>query len=601
MASQGPERRRFDAQNLNKNAPPRRVSGSHPPQKRVSGGQGVPPQAAAKRPSERAPAQPPAGAPQAAPVPKVQAAAPAPAPRRASGGQTRPVAEAPKPAVAGAPRRASGGHARPAAAPSAPATAPKRISGAQAKPASDRKAPVAPPPEAVKAFAAAAPEPEKKTAISVRAKPLVSPASARKRWTVIVAALAVACAALAASTAWLWLLQPGGGADGPKAAHEDGKGPSAARKVSSKGAEAAPEEAKPTARFLSRDDKRSGAWKKTVGKDGYVIFNKNGGGQHDLKLPDFIGEVSSTGDHCVWGIDQDPRGLEDPVDPAKRYKVCEYSGADFTISIRTLRPVTYRLSVYCLDADKLGRRQRVDVMADEKVLHAVDVDKMDNGVWLNYEISGSVDLKFSNLNNYNAVMAGIFFDTPEDQKIAKRAPPKGPAPESDAGLQPGVWAEYFDKVPTYANVKDAPTCRRAENTLDFGSMQPLQPGQGMRDWPFTGACAAIFSGYIKVAEDGPHTFFLSSDDGSRLYIDGELAVDNDGRHGMKEASKQVDLKAGMHRFWLEYFNYSIPMGLSVQLKAKDGARGPIPENLLFHDPAQALSEDTHADTVLAKR
>ncbi|MBI3829341.1 MAG: hypothetical protein HY291_07480 [Planctomycetes bacterium] len=597
MALQGPDRRGMDPRN--KNAP-RRVSGSHPPQKRASGGAGVPPQAVARKPSERAPAQPAVKAPAAAPAPRVQAAAPAPVPRRVSGGHARPVSEAPKPAAAGAPRRASGGHARPtAAAAPASATAPKRISGAHAKPASDRKAAVAPPPEAVKTSAAAAPE--KKAVVSVHAKPQAAPGSERKRWTAIVALLAVACVALAASTAWLWLLKPGGGADAPKAAHEDGKGPLAARKVSSKGSEAAPEEAKPTAHFLSRDDKRSGTWKKTVGKDGYVIFNKNGGGQHDLKLPDYIGEVASSGDHCVWAVDQDPRGLEDPVDPARRYKVCEYSGSDFTVSIRTLRPVTYRLSVYCLDGDKLGRRQRVDVMADEKVLHAVDVDKMDNGVWLNYEISGSVDLKFTNLNNYNAVLAGIFFDTPEDQKIAKRAPPKGPAPESEAGLQPGVWAEYFDKVPTYANVKDVPTCRRAEINLDFGAMQPLQPGQGMPDWPFSGACAAIFSGYVKIAEDGPHTFFLSSDDGSRLYIDGELAVDNDGRHGMKEAAKQLDLKAGLHRFWLEYFNYSVPMGLSVQLKAKDGPRGPIPESMLFHDPAEALSEDAHADSVLANR
>jgi hypothetical protein len=49
-------------------------------------------------------------------------------------------------------------------------------------------------------------------------------------------------------------------------------------------------------------------------------------------------------------------------------------------------------------------------------------------------------------------------------------------------------------------------------------------------------------------------FSLSSDDGSRLYIDGRLAIDNDGSHApvLKEAS--LKLEPGRHTLRLEYFD-----------------------------------------------
>src|SRR5439155_9492018 len=39
-----------------------------------------------------------------------------------------------------------------------------------------------------------------------------------------------------------------------------------------------------------------------------------------------------------------------------------------------------------------------------------------------------------------------------------------------------------------------------------------------------------FSGLLTIASDGDYTFFVASDDGSRLFIDDLLVVDNDGHH-----------------------------------------------------------------------
>ena len=45
----------------------------------------------------------------------------------------------------------------------------------------------------------------------------------------------------------------------------------------------------------------------------------------------------------------------------------------------------------------------------------------------------------------------------------------------------------------------------------------------------------LFSmGLIKIPADGIYSFYISSDDGSKLFIDDKILVDNDGLHGIVE-------------------------------------------------------------------
>ncbi len=56
---------------------------------------------------------------------------------------------------------------------------------------------------------------------------------------------------------------------------------------------------------------------------------------------------------------------------------------------------------------------------------------------------------------------------------------------------------------------------------------------------------------LYLPRDGTYTFFVGSDDGSQLYIDGYLVVNNDGLHGYGERAGSIYLKAGEH--FLETF------------------------------------------------
>jgi hypothetical protein len=60
---------------------------------------------------------------------------------------------------------------------------------------------------------------------------------------------------------------------------------------------------------------------------------------------------------------------------------------------------------------------------------------------------------------------------------------------------------------------------------------------------------------IKVQRDGPVSFTIGSDDGTRLYIDGVLYIDYWWGHGYGTRSITVNLDEGYHELVLEYFDW----------------------------------------------
>ena len=76
----------------------------------------------------------------------------------------------------------------------------------------------------------------------------------------------------------------------------------------------------------------------------------------------------------------------------------------------------------------------------------------------------------------------------------------------------------------------------------------------------------VFSGFLKLKKKGEYTFYTISDDGSKLYVDGKLVVDNDGFHGAQEESGSIELKSGSHKITVEYFESSGTEKLEVLYK-----------------------------------
>ena len=143
---------------------------------------------------------------------------------------------------------------------------------------------------------------------------------------------------------------------------------------------------------------------------------------------------------------------------------------------------------------------------------------------------------------------------------------------SAQGVQNGVNYEHvlgkFSKVAEFVQAK----------VVDKGILpEPsLEKAQQEDRYGFT------FTGVIQVPEDGVYTFSVKSDDGSMLYIDDEMVVDNDGSHAAVAAMGKIPLKKGFHTFRLLYLEDYEGQELSWawKLPSKEQLE-PIPASVLY--------------------
>ncbi|MDR3634293.1 MAG: PA14 domain-containing protein [Isosphaeraceae bacterium] len=77
--------------------------------------------------------------------------------------------------------------------------------------------------------------------------------------------------------------------------------------------------------------------------------------------------------------------------------------------------------------------------------------------------------------------------------------------------------------------------------------------------------ALRFEGELRLEAAGEYTFYLTSDDGSRLWIDDHLVVDNDGIHPPGTKEGRVTLIKGPHRLVAAVFNGGGGVELDVEM------------------------------------
>ncbi len=104
--------------------------------------------------------------------------------------------------------------------------------------------------------------------------------------------------------------------------------------------------------------------------------------------------------------------------------------------------------------------------------------------------------------------------------------------------------------------------------------------------------ALRFQGQLSVDQTGRYNFFLRSDDGSRLYIDGNEVINHDGLHGMSEKRARIRLKAGSHSIIVTYFDNGGGDGLSLAWNGP-GIKGkqPIPAERFSTGGGRTLTDD----------
>jgi len=117
---------------------------------------------------------------------------------------------------------------------------------------------------------------------------------------------------------------------------------------------------------------------------------------------------------------------------------------------------------------------------------------------------------------------------------------------ADPGEEPGIAYEYYEidgiqKLPDFSTL--TPKASGQLETIQLGSIDKRNNNYAVR-----------FHGQLKIAQAGEYRIGTASDDGSRILIDGQTVVENDGIHGRQVRMGTVELSEGIHDFEVLFFN-----------------------------------------------
>lgn len=152
--------------------------------------------------------------------------------------------------------------------------------------------------------------------------------------------------------------------------------------------------------------------------------------------------------------------------------------------------------------------------------------------------------------------------------------PAAPQPPENCALNPGLQGEYFNNrfltgTPAYVD---------SVSTIDFawGNGSPSTAAVGNDNFSIR------WTGYLNAPTTGTYTLATNSDDGARLYVDGNLIIDDWSDHAPRVRTGSVFLQAGeLVAVVLEY--YENGGGATIQLGWE-----PPGESGLTIIPASAL-------------
>ena len=152
------------------------------------------------------------------------------------------------------------------------------------------------------------------------------------------------------------------------------------------------------------------------------------------------------------------------------------------------------------------------------------------------------------------------------------------------GMQ-GIYGEYFDNDGVSFNSASMPSLIdrqpdrvQIEPHLNRGASNNAYPGLDDR---FKQHWGARFSGLIDVPFAGNWTFFINSDDGSEVWINGQSLATNYGMHGMREQSGFVNLTEGLHEFRIEFFQGGGPHGLIFSWQGPNTPKAAVPSTAFY--------------------
>ena len=143
---------------------------------------------------------------------------------------------------------------------------------------------------------------------------------------------------------------------------------------------------------------------------------------------------------------------------------------------------------------------------------------------------------------------------------------------SVTGLKKGLKYNYYEgsweEVPSFSGM--SPKKQGVAENFDLAAKETEEN------------FAIDYQGFIDIPEDGVYFFYLTSDDGSILYLGEDTLIDNDGLHSAMEKSSEIALGKGIHSIRISFFEKTGGNMLNLSWKGPGIAKEKVPASRLYH-------------------
>lgn len=136
------------------------------------------------------------------------------------------------------------------------------------------------------------------------------------------------------------------------------------------------------------------------------------------------------------------------------------------------------------------------------------------------------------------------------------------------GLKYTVYEGEWDERPDIAKL--TPVSSGSQYDFDVGKIKKRE------DY-----IAIVFEGFIQINQPGIYTFFSSANDGSWLYLDNKLVVDNTGDNNSGREKGEISLKKGTYPLKVIYYENDGTEALDVRMKGPGMEKQSIPPYTLY--------------------
>ena len=165
-----------------------------------------------------------------------------------------------------------------------------------------------------------------------------------------------------------------------------------------------------TASYLGSDPTTQGTWTGKYGNDGQILANST------QNPPTSYAEVtpSDNSNFTFETTTTDPRALQVTNGSSSRIASVYYSASSFTLDVNLTDGNVHKVSLYLCDWNSYSRAETISILdaGTSDVLDTQSFASFSGGIWAPWTIKGHVKIVVTYTAGDNAVINGIFFDTP---------------------------------------------------------------------------------------------------------------------------------------------------------------------------------------------